>query len=294
MKMRITKSLPTYQSVVQRNYGVYSSEQQEMISKGRAAIVGIGCDGGIAAVILARVGVGQITLIDHDVVETSNLNRQPLCTLSTLGEKKVDAAKDFLRDYNPNTEISAVNHCVTVTSHKKLDEHDVIIQCVDNFAGRIAVHRVARELGIPVVSMTGQPPYRSHVSTFFPEGPEYEDVWGLPSLGKPLTGDIIDTLEKLKFERARNADKCQASKGWADDFIAQKKGWGGEKVGWGITPERAYITATLQAHEALRIITYREVLAAAPKAIVTDLLCGPNLVTVGAPSNGEHWDYREF
>ena len=167
-------------------------------------------------------------------------------------------------------------------------------QCVDNFSARVAIHRVAKELGIPVVSMTGQPPYKSHVSTFFAEGPDYEEVMQLPSIGKVLDENIQEEFNALKDNRAKNAQAHGASPSWANDFINHNKGWGGEPVGWGITPERAYITATLQAHEALRIITGREVLAPAPKAIITDLSNPPELVKVLEPADSKHWNYLEY
>jgi molybdopterin/thiamine biosynthesis adenylyltransferase len=248
----------------------------------------------MATIILARVGIGNITLIDFDIVEASNLNRQPLCTVSSLGQDKVVAAKNFLLDCNPHVKVSAVKNRVTEESEEELKGHDVILQCVDNFPARVAIHRVARRLGIPVVSMTGQPPYRSHVSTFFPEGPEYEDVMCLPSIGKPLNEKVVKVLNDLRVERAKHADESGAAAGWWKDFVNGKKGWGDEPVGWAITPERAYITATIQAHETLRIVTGRPVLATAPTAVVTDLLNPPNLVRVDVPADGKHWDWREF
>lgn len=284
----------SYEQLVQRNYGVFSRPDQERIRVARIAIVGVGCDGGMAAIILARIGVGNLTLIDFDVVEACNLNRQPLCYVSNLGQKKVLAAQALLLDCNPFISISTVDSRVTENSINELDGHDVILQCVDNIAGRVALHRVGKKLSIPVISMTGQPPYRAFISTFFSGGPEYEDLMGFPSAGRPLDSQVERELNSLKFERAKNAAACGATTGWSEDFIKGGVGWGGEPVGWGITPERSYITATIQAHEALRIVTGRPVLAPAPKAVVIDLLDSPNLVQVKGPPDGRRWDYRQF
>lgn len=288
-----TKS-PPYEAIIQRNYGVYDANKQEEIRRASILVAGIGCDGGVAALILARVGIGRLTLVDFDTVEASNLNRQPLCTVSTIGQKKVYAAKSILQDCNPHVEIRCVDDRISDTSGSLLQDHDVILQCVDNYPGRVAIHRLASELGIPVVSMTGQPPYRAFVSTFLPEGPDFEDVLGLPSRGLPLTKAVENSLNDLKIERARNAASLGASAGWSDAYIEGLPGWGGEPVGWGITPERAYLTGTLQVHEALRIITGKAVLAAAPKAIIIDLLNPPNIVQIQLPPDGRRWNYREY
>jgi molybdopterin/thiamine biosynthesis adenylyltransferase len=294
MEKQATGPSLTYDQLVQRNYGVYSRSQQEQIRAARIAVVGVGCDGGMAAAILARVGVGNLTLIDFDVVEACNLNRQPLCYVSNLGQKKVEAAKPILLDCNPFVSVSTVDCRITEKSIRELDGHSVILQCVDNIAGRVGLHRAARKLGIPVVTMTGQPPYRALVSTFLPNGPGYEETMSLPSAGKPLDAQMERRLNDLKFERGKNGAAHGATPGWADDYVRGNAGWGGEPVGWGITPERSYITATIQAHEALRIVTGRPVLAAAPRAIIIDLLTGPNLVQVKDPLDGKDWDYRQF
>jgi molybdopterin/thiamine biosynthesis adenylyltransferase len=292
--VHMTFSMPSYEQIVQRNYGVYSTEQQKAIRSARVAIVGVGCDGGLVALILARVGIGHLTLMDFDTIEASNLNRQPLCTVSSLGRKKVEVAREMLLDCNPNIKIAVHDRRITTDSIDALRGHDVILQCVDNFASRVAVHRLGKALAVAVVSMTGQPPYRAFVSTFLPDGPDYEDAMGLPSTGKSLDREMEYRLNNLKFQRAQNAAAYGATPGWCEDYMGGKSGWGDEPVGWGITPERSYITATIQAHEALRIVTGRPILAAAPKAIVIDLLDSPNLVLVREPPDGKRWDYRQF
>jgi molybdopterin/thiamine biosynthesis adenylyltransferase len=294
MRKATTQSSLSYEMIVQRNYGVMSRQQQDRVRNARVAIVGVGCDGGLAAAILVRMGIGHLTLVDFDTVEASNLNRQPLFGVSDIGRKKVIAASDVLRDYNPRVNIRYVDTRVTEDSNDTLGGHDVVLQCVDNYLARVAVHRVGMALGIPVVSMTGQPPYRAHVSTFMARGPAYEEVFSLPSLGKPLTEKMRKELDRLKWDRARHADQHGATPGWASAFIHRRKGWGGRPVGWGITPERAYITATVQAHEAVRLVTGRRVLAPAPKAIVIDLSHPPRLVTIESPADGKHWDYRKY
>ena len=289
-----TDQAMNYEEVIQRNFGVYSHEQQTRIRDSHVAIVGIGCDGGLAASILARVGIGFLTVIDFDTYEPSNLNRQPLATVSNVGQKKALSAIEVLHEFNPFVTVSAIDCDIAEVSDDKIAGAAVILQCVDNFPARVAIHRLGRRLGIPVVSMTGQPPFKAFVSTFFPDGPDYEEVMGLPSLRRPLTPDVRQQLERLKDERAEHASYCGATPGWKEAYLEAQPGWGGQAVGWGITAERAYITATLQAHEALRVITGREVLGRAPSAILIDLDETSSIVQVRQPQNGKSWRYQEF
>ena len=290
----ICDSRMSYDSLIQRNYGVYGRGQQARIHNASAAVVGIGCDGGLAAMILARAGVGRLALIDPDVVEASNLNRQPLFTARDVGQRKVDVARDLLLACNPFIDVDSVCHRISQDSAGLLSGFDVVLQCVDNFPGRVCVHRVCADIGVPAVSMTGQPPYRAHVTTFLPDSPSYESIWALPSAGRNLTADILRELEFLKHGRASHADAHGATPGWCRDYCDGARGWGGEPVGWGITPERAYITATIQAHECLRILTGRPLLAEAPKAVIIDLSRAADLVTVESPTDGRQWDYRQY
>ena len=277
-----------YEDVVTRNFGVYSHEDQRKIQSARIAIVGVGCDGGMAAEILARIGVGNITLIDPDVNEISNLNRQPFAKISTLGEKKVLSGKRILKDINPFVKISTFDQKLVSNNGKKyVENHDILLQCVDDMLSRIVIHRIGYELGIPVVTMTGQPPFKAFVSTFMPGGIEFEEVFRFPSNGQELTGHIAELIRAMKIERAKNAVAAGASGGWFEAYQSKN-------AGWGITPERSYITATLQSHEALLCLTGKRLLAPAPNAILIDLLNVPNIVTISAPPDGKHWDYRKF
>ena len=96
--MKFSKNKSSYDEITQRNFGVYSKEDQKKLRSARITIVGVGCDGGMDAYILARMGIGHIKLIDFDVNETSNMNRQPMATYTTIGIPKVYAAKAIIKD----------------------------------------------------------------------------------------------------------------------------------------------------------------------------------------------------
>jgi len=291
------KNNELYWQIAQRSFGVYSKEEQKKIKNSKIAIVGVGCDGGMDAYILARMGIGKLKLIDFDINEISNMNRQPMATYSTEGIPKVYAAKSIIKDLNPTVEVETIDAKLTEENAKELLKgYTVVIQGMDSMVGRIIFHRAAKKLGIPAVTMTGQPPFRSFVSTIMPNGPAYEELFGIDFMvGKTFTEnpDLEEQVNNLKYERAEHTAKSNASKVWLEKY---KKG----KIGWGITPERAYLTSVFQSHEALAIITCRKPKAIAPRAYISDLnglaeFAHPeSLVTILNPLNGKNWDYRMF
>ncbi len=275
-----------YWKIVERNYGVYSKEEQQQIKNATITIVGVGGDGGIASYILARIGVGRIRLIDFDTVELSNLNRQCFALYSTVGEKKVKVGRKILTDINPALEIEAIDAKLNYDNAKELLANaEIILQCVDNLASRVLIHRVTNELGTTTLTQSGQPPYREIVTTFLYGRPSYEKVFNLPTIGKELT-DIDKMGRSMSFEKARNSAKNGAKTEWVEDYLHGK-------AGWAITPERGYLSGLLLAHEAIRLIIGKKPLAVAPKAIVVDLSNPRNLIQIRNPPKG-NWDYREY
>lgn len=281
----------SYDNIVQRNIGVYSKKEQEKIRKSKIAIVGIGCDGGLATVILARMGVGFLTLIDHDEYEIVNINRQPMSNLNVIGQSKVEIAKKTVKGINPFIEVMAkIIKLDEDNAIELLKGNDVILQCVDNLPSRVIIHRAAMQLGIPSITMTGQPPFRTFVSSFFTGGPLYEELFDLPYCkGKSFKENpgLFEKINNLKNNRAKYANLHGATQGWMEGYIDGI-------FGWGITPERAYITGTLQSHEAIRIVLGKIPLAVAPKAIIIDLNNIPNIVSIKEPYNKKYWNYEEF
>ena len=79
-----------------RSSMIFTDRERELIRNARVGIIGVGGTGGIASEQLIRCGVGNITLVDPDIFELSNINRQQFCTISTIGMKKVEAGKERL------------------------------------------------------------------------------------------------------------------------------------------------------------------------------------------------------
>ena len=125
---------------------------QRRLKNSRVLLVGAGGLGSPVALYLAAAGVGTIGLVDFDVVDLSNLQRQILHGSAAIGSSKIDSARDRLRDINPNVRIEA--HETRLTSVNALEiarGFDVIVDGTDNFPTRYLVNDTSVLLGIPNV-----------------------------------------------------------------------------------------------------------------------------------------------
>jgi adenylyltransferase/sulfurtransferase len=156
-------------------------EGQKRLKAAKVLCVGTGGLGSPLALYLAAAGVGTIGLVDYDIVEASNLQRQVIHGQSTVGKLKVESAKLRLLDINPH--LNVITYNVLFTSQNALEiakEYDVIIDGTDNFPTRYLVDDVCTLLGKPnvygsIFRFEGQ------VSVFWAKhGPTYRDLFPEP------------------------------------------------------------------------------------------------------------------
>jgi molybdopterin/thiamine biosynthesis adenylyltransferase len=137
--------------------------------------------------ILARMGVGRLTLIDGDRFEDSNLNRQLLSSPANLGLPKADAAARRVGQINPSVEAS-VHACFLTADNaaELLAGCRVVVDCLDNLRTRFEVEDACRRLGSPMVSaaVAGA---SGHITAIFPEDRGLRLIYGEPE-GLPLKG----------------------------------------------------------------------------------------------------------
>ena len=128
-------------------------EGQTRILQGHALVIGAGGLGSPAAMYLACAGVGHITLVDHDTVDLTNLQRQIAHTTASIGRPKVDSAAQTLQGLNPLMQVTAL---AVRADAQLLDElvaqADVVLDCCDNFATRHAVNAACVRHTTPLVS----------------------------------------------------------------------------------------------------------------------------------------------
>ncbi len=126
---------------------------QQAFLDSHVVIVGVGGLGSPAAMYLAAAGVGSLTLVDDDVVELSNLQRQLAHAESDLGKSKAESAAATLRGINSEVEVQAVNRRVGAAELGQLvSSADVVLDATDNFDTRFAINRACLAAGVPLVS----------------------------------------------------------------------------------------------------------------------------------------------
>lgn len=132
-------------------------EALDKLANSRVAIFGIGGVGGYAAEALVRSGIGEIDLIDNDTVSITNLNRQIIATHKTLGQYKVDAAKDRFLDINPDLKVNIYKIFYTSETADEFDftKYDYILDAIDTVSGKLSLIEKAKEYNVPIISAMG-------------------------------------------------------------------------------------------------------------------------------------------
>lgn len=126
---------------------------QQALLGAKVAIVGAGGLGGPAGLYLAAAGVGQITIIDDDVVEASNLQRQVQFVNTDVGMSKATVMADTLADLNPDVQaIAKPERLTSENAQGLLAGHDLILDGVDSFEARFAVNAACLKRGTPLIS----------------------------------------------------------------------------------------------------------------------------------------------
>lgn len=146
-------------------------EAQRRLLAARVAVVGAGGLGSPTISYLAAAGVGHLTIIDDDVVDTTNLQRQVIHRLDAVGRPKVDSAAAFVTELNPDVSVQVRHARITPDNAEELlAGHDVVLDGADNFPTRYAVSDAATALGIPVV-WAAVLRFDAQLSTFVPGRP---------------------------------------------------------------------------------------------------------------------------
>ncbi len=180
-----------------RNQTTLSNRDQKTLLKSHVAIVGLGGLGGTVTEILARVGIGKLTLIDGDSFDESNLNRQLLSTIADLGRDKATVAAERVHAINPAVETNAVKAFLDPKNGKKiLSDAQLVVDCLDTISDRFVLVDECKTLSIPIVSAaiggtSGQ------ATAIFPGDPGLRQIYGDPQKA-PVKG-VEATIGTLSF-----------------------------------------------------------------------------------------------
>lgn len=132
-------------------------EGYQILKNSNIAVLGIGGVGSFTAEALVRGGVGSLTIIDHDVIDITNINRQIHALNSTIGEAKVAVMENRLNDINSEAQITAKKSFCTPDNINQLllGQYDYIVDAIDNITGKLAIIEYAKKNNIPVISSMG-------------------------------------------------------------------------------------------------------------------------------------------
>ena len=145
-----------------------NEEDMESIMDTTVAVVGAGGLGSPALRLLAAIGFGKIRIIDRDIVELSNIQRQTIYNTADIGEPKAEAAASNLALMNPEIELEP--YSISLQEENALDllkGADIIVDGLDSFSTRRIVNKISLKLGIPYI-FAGAVEYYANLSTFIP------------------------------------------------------------------------------------------------------------------------------
>ena len=129
----------------------------EKLKNSRVAVFGVGGVGSYVVEALARSGVGSLDLVDNDLVNVTNINRQLIAVHSTVGKFKVDCAKERILDINPHASVTVFKTFYLPENADEFDfsKYDYIVDAIDTVTAKIDIICRAEKLGIPVISSMG-------------------------------------------------------------------------------------------------------------------------------------------
>lgn len=160
-----------------RNVEALSEGECEALASKRVVVLGCGGLGGLVIETLARIGVGHLRVVDGDVFEESNLNRQVLCTEATLGREKAQMAAERVSAINSTVSVEPLVEMLSEDNALQLIEGaDCVVDCLDNLEARFWAAHACQEAGIPIVygAIAG---WFGQVCTVYPGNPSFVTVY---------------------------------------------------------------------------------------------------------------------
>ena len=232
-----------YWEIASRQMSIVTRSEQERFKDAKITVIGCGGIGGETIEMLARMGAGELVLVDKDAFDLSNLNRQTLASIADLGLDKSAVAAEKVRLINPYVKTTTFNEHIDQTNiDRVIGDSDIVIDALDNVLTRVIVSRKAKEKGIPYIhgAIHGT---MGQITVFLPNSEKtYEEMFNLPSLGKELDSETIEALKNVTS---------------------------GVPPVIGPTPN---LIGCLEAFEAYKIITGVGKVTVAPKILTFDLL----------------------
>ena len=141
----------------QRTRTLIGDEALKRLQDARILVFGVGGVGGYVCEALARAGVGHVDIVDKDVVDVTNINRQIIATHDTIGKPKVEVAAARMKSINPDMEVGAMQcfYLPAKADQFRFGEYDYIVDAIDNVTAKIDIICQAKAAGTPIISSMG-------------------------------------------------------------------------------------------------------------------------------------------
>lgn len=130
-------------------------EEMDKLKNSHVAIFGIGGVGSYVTEVLARTGVGTFSLIDKDIIEISNINRQLIATFDTIGKDKVEVAKTRILSINPNATVFTFKEFYLSGTEVDISNFDYVVDAIDTVTAKLNLIEVCNNSSIPIISSMG-------------------------------------------------------------------------------------------------------------------------------------------
>lgn len=137
---------------------LFGDEKVETLQLKNVLVVGLGGVGGICAEMIARAGVGKMTIVDADIVDLSNCNRQITALHSSEKKLKAEVMGERLKDINPALELTVLCEFIEGDRTREIIENgkfDYVVDCIDTLSAKVLLIKTCVEAGIPLVSSLG-------------------------------------------------------------------------------------------------------------------------------------------
>jgi tRNA A37 threonylcarbamoyladenosine dehydratase len=140
-----------------RNELAIGKEGLEKLANSTVAVLGVGGVGSFSVEALARSGIGRIVMVDKDVIDITNINRQIPALLSTIGKAKVDVMKERIADINPDCEVIGLKMFYTEETYEQFFDYrpDFVIDASDTISYKVHLMKECLKRDIPIISSMG-------------------------------------------------------------------------------------------------------------------------------------------
>jgi len=247
-----------YEQLFERNYGIFSAQEQARIRAAKVVIVGVGGVGGTIATILARSGLEHFVLYEHDIYTATNMNRQIGCFMDTVGLSKAEVIRDTILRINPEAQIEMHTRAIVEAEMDDvIQQGDVLMPAADDWPLSMNLLGRAKELGKPAI-MAYPVGALGRVSTFMPDSPYASECLVIP---KGLPYAQLKEFMCDPDNRRTLLYYCTEG-GWTDEWF--------EGFCQGTKPHAqlcsiVWITSALAAQEIIKLVSGRFKPVVAPR-----------------------------